>query len=805
MFTGSYGYLQWGQRYVPGPPPREGAAIAYDPLLGGAVLFGGQNNTTFYSDTWFFSGTSLDWSQLDPASSPPAMAYASMVWDNTNDSLVLFGGMDPSGHALGGTWVFQGGKWAEIDETSHPSSRWSASMSYDPTDGVDYLFGGRNATTILSDTWVYQEGIWISLNLTTGPGARYAAAMASTAGGHPLLFGGFGAAGPTNDTWMFVNGTWTDLALLFAPSVPSPGPVGGAVLMPTLGIANNAFLLVGGSPFTSPTTGNWILNVPSGGNPGGLVLSITESTLNGTSPLFVKFTSDVSGGFPPYNYTWNFGDQSPWAHGQSVSHVFQTTFSTSFSVTLTVSDSRGDKAVTSIAVAVAPAPPVPPQPPWALYALESVVAALVVLVGYVEARTIARRRRQHELDIESLDIRKQLPYPFSLEPLFEDLVRTREIRPFLRLAYKRTRAWWRPAAGELTVGRRKLRSLSFWLVRNIINVAAKLVIVVTVMFILLQASTWLTPGAAQQSVPRLLNSWWDSVEGFFTGTWISTPVGVSAYFTAPGVTVLLASTLELMLVALLISTLIAYPLGLLSGWHRGGKVDGVTRAYSTLGLFFPTIIICLLFVGWFYLLWIDTFGSDTSIFGMLPQLGSWYANHYGKVPDWINLYGTTSPTGFPIVDAGLHQAWFLMEMLIVKTLLQGFIAALTYSAVYLRYLRASMADAAEETYLVAARSRGVKERKLLWTHASKRAMPLYVSTFATTFSAFLLIVAMVEVIFDDVGMGRSIFFSISYGDVTSLIPVVYVFAIMVIVTNVVADGLVKVLDKRATSENVLRS
>jgi peptide/nickel transport system permease protein len=778
--------------------------MAYDPAIGGALLFGGYDGNSTFSDTWVYSLANQSWVELHPVSSPPPTAFGAMVWDSAMGSIVLFGGMGLAGQPLGGTWAFEGGSWKQVATSVQPSPRWGSNMAYNTVDGTALLFGGNNGTALLSDTWLLSKGNWTAVNTAPSPPARYDFAMSATDGGYPVLFGGFGESGSLNDSWIYQNDTWTNMTPLFAPGEVTPGPAGGAVMFPAVGILGNGFMVEGGTPFTSEYATTWLLYVPFGGNAGGLTVNIVASALNGTAPLSVRFTADVSGGFPPYNYTWNFGDITPFAYGVSVTHVFRPLVTDTFYTKLTIVDSQGDQATYSVTVSVIvppPPPPPAPPPPWALYIGVCVVVGLAGYSGYVVTSEFVELRRRSKRMSHSLGVSPALSYPAALADHLVDFVRSHNGRILFESVRLETWGWLQRRAHQERGPSTMLRSGLFWLGTSVLSIVAKLLIIVTIVFFLVQATATPFP-----SVTQLLDSWANTVWGFLSGSWLSATVPISCQkLECPlPLTSLLAATLELMLVSLVLSVIIAYPLGLLSGWVRGGKVDSATRAYSTFALFFPTIALSLLMVGWFYGIWIGAFGTDSSIFHIIPDSAVWYDNHMGSVPQWVNLYGFTSPTGFPIVDAAIHHAWPLEEIVVVKTLFQGAIVALIYSTIYLRYLRLSVAEASEENHLVAARSRGVKERTLLWKHTSRRALPLYVSAFSTTFGAFLFTVVSVELIFSDGGIGIAVMGVLSTNSgVGTLVPVLYVFAIMVVLTNFVADGLLHVLDKRVSTGSVL--
>jgi peptide/nickel transport system permease protein len=740
-------------------------------------MFGGTNLSATYSETWFFNASLNQlvdrWTELSPASSPSARSFSAMTWDPTLDGVLLFGGQSGTGGPLNDTWLYKNGTWAEIHPANSPSPRWGSSMAFDSTDGIAYLFGGTNGNTLYSDTWEFRNGTWTELNYAIGPGPRYDLAMSTTEGGYPVVFGGFGENGPLNDTWMYHNGSWQNLTSLFTPGPPTPSTQGGVVMVASDSLYPNSFILIEGTPSQPSSFMTWMLGIPFGGNPGGLVVGITESASKGLSPLAVRFEAVATGGTPPYNYTWTFSDTGGQGYGIAISHVFNSSLQTNvlYSISLAVTDSRGDRGVTTVSVTVLappPTPPKPPPPPYALYAFSAVLVGLVVAGSYYltkRARAAVVSRR------ELREIRKTL-----------DIVREK-----WSISHALSASW------------KRLNGVFTWLARTALNVVSKVLIAVTAIFFLLQLETsfqcdaWHFHGC----VNSVVFSWANFVWGFFSGSWLTTlmPVGPPSNAVSVPFYTLISQSLELGFIALVISIVIAYPIGLLAGWYRGGVVDNAARTYSTFSLYFPTIILSFLLIGVTYSAWYSFTGSEGSVFGILPNTAVWYIGHLGNVPNWLTLIGTTTPTGFPIIDSAVHGAWSLEELVLAKTVFQAAIIAIVYSSIYLRYLRVAMAEATEEPYIVAGRARGISERTLLWRHAGRRALPLYISVFSTTFSAFLLTVAVVELAFSDIGIG-SIVWS---GDIGLLVPVVFVFVIAVVITNVTADGLVRMLDKRVTA------
>lgn len=190
--------------------------MAYDPGMGGIVLFGGYDGNQVLGDTWLGSGSGV-WGQLSPATSPTARQNAAMAYDPATQQLVLFGGWDGT-EELGDTWTWNGSTWTEMFPASSPSPRDSAAMAYDAATGQLLLFGGAvsSSSGVIGDTWTWNGATWTQLDPPTSPSPRSAASMSYDSNtGQLVLFGG----SDLNDTWTWSGSTWTEL---FPASSPSP-------------------------------------------------------------------------------------------------------------------------------------------------------------------------------------------------------------------------------------------------------------------------------------------------------------------------------------------------------------------------------------------------------------------------------------------------------------------------------------------------------------------------------------------------------------------------------------------------------
>lgn len=231
-----------------GPRPRQEAAFADDPAIGGLLLFGGCGTPCPSSDTWSFNATGAGvWTELSPAVHPPASYASTFSYDPAAGYPVLWGGIGSGANLLGGMgWAFVAGSWAPIpwsgplSPTTSFLPEFGASLVYNPDGPYVLLVGGCSGTyrpgacTGGSDglsTWEFAGGEWRPIcGPNCGPPPRWDPILFFDASSQRIvLWGGCPVnapnnglcSAPLNDTWSFAGGSWTQLSL-------SSGPTGRA-------------------------------------------------------------------------------------------------------------------------------------------------------------------------------------------------------------------------------------------------------------------------------------------------------------------------------------------------------------------------------------------------------------------------------------------------------------------------------------------------------------------------------------------------------------------------------------------------
>jgi hypothetical protein len=196
----------WHPRAQSGPPPRSEAGVAFDRQRGVVVLFGGYDDAggkiTRLGDTWEWDGTA--W-QLRARTGPEARSGVSMAYDERLRRVVLFGG---NGGPRADTWTWDGREWERVTTPETPG-RFNAVAQYDSVRQRIVRTTGWNGAERVRETWLFDRTRWL-LAASDGPSARNHAAMAfDRERSRMVLFGGHDGAFVFGDTWEWDGTRWT--------------------------------------------------------------------------------------------------------------------------------------------------------------------------------------------------------------------------------------------------------------------------------------------------------------------------------------------------------------------------------------------------------------------------------------------------------------------------------------------------------------------------------------------------------------------------------------------------------------------
>ncbi len=294
---------QWENLTGPvAPSPRLTPMMAYDPSTGGVLLFGGGTgpaSSDCATDTWLY--TASGWQELYP-STVPGCAETGMDFDGNLGHVLLVA--SASGTDLSAqenvSWEFAGGSWTVLPATSS-FNRVSPMMIYDSTDQETVLFGGFDLNCgcqNLQDTWVFRQGAWTEIYPAQSPGARNSAAFTDDPSrGGALMWGGHYAYQFYNDTWLFHNGSWDPLPTPVAPEY-------AWAMQMVLDPSTSSVILYGGYNFTNSigqfSNETWLYAYPSPFTGVNLSIAPSRITVGEEAVLF----AGASGGLGDLTYTY---------------------------------------------------------------------------------------------------------------------------------------------------------------------------------------------------------------------------------------------------------------------------------------------------------------------------------------------------------------------------------------------------------------------------------------------------------------------------------------------------------------------
>ena len=294
---------------------------------------------------------------------------------------------------------------------------------------------------------------------------------------------------------------------------------------------------------------------------------------------------------------------------------------------------------------------------------------------------------------------------------------------------------------------------------RLLSLSASLVVASLVVFFMIEivpgdpAAAMLGLNAEPEAVEALraelgldqsrVSRYFDWVGGLLTGD-----LGQSYTYRAPVAEIVAPRiwvSLPLALIALALSTAIAFPAGLWAARHRGRTGDSAVMGLTQLGVAIPNF--------WFAVILVTVFAINLR----------WF-----------------SAGGFPGWDAGLGPA--------LKALVLPAIAlALPQAAILTRVMRSALIETMDADFIRTARAKGLSEAAAMRRHGLRNAMIPVLTILGLQFSFLLAGAIIIENVFYLPGLGRLIFQAISQRDLIVVESVVMLLIFAVIVVPFLVD------------------
>lgn len=205
------------------------------------------------------------------------------------------------------------------------------------------------------------------------------------------------------------------------------------------------------------------------------------------------------------------------------------------------------------------------------------------------------------------------------------------------------------------------------------------------------------------------------------------------------------TTVQLAVMALVLATVMAVPLGVVSALKQDTFTDYLTRVLSITGIAMPNFWVAIMTIFFLVL-----------FFNWAPPLA--------YVDPWTDPWVNFQQLIFPALALGTSNMAFIT-----------------------RITRSAMLEVLHEDYIRTARSKGLSEKIVIFRHALRNALLPVVTLSGYEFGRLISGTVIIEVIFLVPGMGRLLITSIFHRDFPMIQATIVLIAVVVLVLNLVLD------------------
>jgi peptide/nickel transport system permease protein len=242
--------------------------------------------------------------------------------------------------------------------------------------------------------------------------------------------------------------------------------------------------------------------------------------------------------------------------------------------------------------------------------------------------------------------------------------------------------------------------------------------------------------------------------------------GVSYQFKQPVADLIgarMPATLELALVASILSLAAGVPMGVYAALRRDSALARLLQALSLVGISLPTFLIGILLIYLFavVLRWLPSFGR-----GDVVRIGSWWTTGLLTVSGLKSLI-------MPSITLALFQMTLIMLL-----------------------VRAEMLEVLRSDYIRFARARGLSEHAVHFRHALKNTLIPVITVVGLQLGSIVAFSIIIETVFAWPGMGQLFLQSIQTADIPIMAAYLLMIATLFVVINLIVDLIYVAVDPR---------
>lgn len=313
--------------------------------------------------------------------------------------------------------------------------------------------------------------------------------------------------------------------------------------------------------------------------------------------------------------------------------------------------------------------------------------------------------------------------------------------------------------------------MAYMILKKVLSIIPLLLLVSVILFLLINllpgdaAMGMVTEGASEDYVNRVraemgldkppVTRYFNWLAGIFRGDLGKSLI--SNQLVSVKIAQRLPVTLEITFVAMIISILIAVPLGILSAVRRGSIFDNIGSFISMLGIAMPPF--------WLGMLLVLLFSVTLN---MLPASG--------------------------FVSFAQDPLQNLRCVIMPATSI-----GVAFAATVMRQTRSALLEVMQQDYVTTAYAKGLKGRVVIWKHALRNALIPVITVTTMQIGRLIGGAVVTETVFALPGVGREIVDAILSRDYPVVMGMILVVAALVVVTNTLVDVLYILIDPRIST------
>jgi peptide/nickel transport system permease protein len=232
-------------------------------------------------------------------------------------------------------------------------------------------------------------------------------------------------------------------------------------------------------------------------------------------------------------------------------------------------------------------------------------------------------------------------------------------------------------------------------------------------------------------------------------------------------------TLQIAFFAIILTLLMGVVFGILSSFYHKTPIDAGVRGFYLAGYssppFFIGLLLLIAFVYFFH--WLPSGGAVS-----------------------ITITPPHTITGIPMLDSLLEGNFTYLASALDHVILPSLTLALCTFGVVTRILRSSVLDVMHSNFIRTARAKGATERTVFLNHGLRNALIPVVTVSSLVVTYLLTGTVFVENIFAYPGMGQYVVAALLAQDYPGILATTLIFALLIVITNLVADLLYVVVD-----------